>query len=87
MRTASANDTIVFENGETSYWDKTIDDLQVELDKKYTKFVKNPAIVVQVTQSDTPLQDLVERGRAVAEHDECEQSATHCKQPIGDPFG
>jgi len=31
MRTANANDTIVFENGETSYWDKTIDILNLRL--------------------------------------------------------
>ena len=38
---------------------KTIDDLQRELNDKYTEFVKNPAIVVQVTQSDTPLLDIL----------------------------
>jgi multidrug resistance efflux pump len=31
MRTANANDTIIFENGETSYWDKTIDILNLRL--------------------------------------------------------
>ncbi len=39
---------------------KTVEDLQRELNEKYTEFVKNPAIVVQVTQGDTPLQDLVD---------------------------
>lgn len=38
---------------------KTIENLQKELDEKYTKFVKNPAIVVQVTLGETPLQDLI----------------------------
>ena len=37
---------------------KTIEDLQRDLNEKYSKFVKNPAIVVGVIQGDTPLNDL-----------------------------
>ena len=37
---------------------KTVGDLQREMNDKYTKFVKNPSIVVQVSSSETPLQDL-----------------------------
>lgn len=37
---------------------KTVADLQRELNDKYTKYVKNPAIVVKVLQGETPLQDL-----------------------------
>ena len=37
---------------------KTIDNLQRELDDRYTKYVKSPEIVVQVVQGDTPLRDL-----------------------------
>ena len=33
---------------------------------RYTKFVKNPAIVVQVLESDTPLQDLIRAVDATA---------------------
>ena len=39
---------------------KTVEDLQRELNDRYVKFVKNPAIVVQVIQGNTPLQDLVD---------------------------
>ncbi|MFK7767604.1 MAG: polysaccharide biosynthesis/export family protein [Mariniblastus sp.] len=39
---------------------KTIDDLQRELNDKYTEFVNNPSIVVQVTQGDTPLRDILD---------------------------
>ena len=39
---------------------KTVQDLQRELNDRYVKFVKNPAIVVQVIQGDTPLQDLLD---------------------------
>jgi len=39
---------------------KTVEDLQRELNERYVKFVKNPAIVVQVIQGNTPLQDLVD---------------------------
>lgn len=45
---------------------KTVEALQAELNDKYTKFVKNPAIVVQVTTSDTPLQDLINSVDATA---------------------
>ena len=38
---------------------KTVENLQEELNDKYTKYVKNPAIVVQVTQGETPLQDII----------------------------
>lgn len=38
---------------------KTIENLQSELDEKYSKFVKNPGIVVQVSVGDTPLEDLI----------------------------
>jgi polysaccharide export outer membrane protein len=38
---------------------KTVVDLQRELNDRYKKFVKNPSIVVQVTASETPLQDLL----------------------------
>ena len=45
---------------------KTVSDLQRELNDKYTKYVKNPAIVVQVTESDTPLRDLIQSVDATA---------------------
>jgi polysaccharide export outer membrane protein len=38
---------------------RSIEDLQNELNSRYTKFVNNPSLIVQVTQSDTPLQDLL----------------------------
>ena len=38
---------------------KTIDDLQRELNERYSKYFQNPSIVVQVIQGDTPLQDLL----------------------------
>jgi polysaccharide export outer membrane protein len=38
---------------------KTVANLQAELNEKYKKFVKNPAIIVQVTSSETPLKDLL----------------------------
>lgn len=38
---------------------KTVVNLQRELDEKYSKYVKNPAMLVQVTQGETPLQDLI----------------------------
>ena len=38
---------------------KTVVDLQQELNERYKKFVKNPSIVIQVTSSETPLQDLL----------------------------
>ena len=38
---------------------KTIDDLQEELNDLYEEFIKDPSVLVQVTQSDTPLQDLL----------------------------
>jgi polysaccharide export outer membrane protein len=37
----------------------TIEDLQNELDVRYEKFVKNPAMVVQVALGETPLQDII----------------------------
>lgn len=37
---------------------KTIDNLQRELNDRYTEFLKNPEIVVQVVTGDTPLNDL-----------------------------
>lgn len=37
---------------------KTINNIQRELNDRYTEFVKSPEIVVQVIQGDTPLQDL-----------------------------
>ena len=37
---------------------KTINNLQRELNDRYTEFVKSPEIVVQVVQGDTPLNDL-----------------------------
>jgi polysaccharide export outer membrane protein len=37
---------------------KTVKDVQRELNDRYSKFVKNPAIVVSVTTSETPLNDL-----------------------------
>ncbi|QEG24732.1 polysaccharide biosynthesis/export family protein [Mariniblastus fucicola] len=37
---------------------KTINNLQRELNDRYTEFVKTPEIVVQVIQGDTPLNDL-----------------------------
>ncbi len=38
---------------------KTINDLQRELNDRYSKYFQNPSIVVQVIQGDTPLQDLL----------------------------
>ena len=38
---------------------KTVEKLQEELNEKYSKYVKNPEMVVQVTQGETPLQDLI----------------------------
>ncbi len=38
---------------------KTVDDLQRELNERYSKYFQNPSIVVQVIQGDTPLQDLL----------------------------
>jgi polysaccharide export outer membrane protein len=38
---------------------KTVENLQKELDEKYSRFVKNPAMVVQVTQGETPLLDII----------------------------
>jgi len=46
--------------GEVRVAGKTVADLQRELNQRYTKFVKNPAIVVQVIQGNTPLQDLLD---------------------------
>ena len=43
---------------------KTVEDLQRELNQRYVKFVKNPAIVVQVIQGNRPLQDLDDSGDA-----------------------
>ena len=37
---------------------KTINNLQRELNDRYTKYVKSPEIIVQVVQGDTPLRDL-----------------------------
>ena len=38
---------------------KTTNDLQRELNDRYSKYFQNPSIVVQVIQGDTPLQDLL----------------------------
>lgn len=45
---------------------KTIADLQESLNEKYSQYVKNPAIVVQVTESDTPLKDVIQSVDATA---------------------
>lgn len=37
---------------------KTVNNLRRELDDRYTEFVKDPEMVVQVVQGDTPLRDL-----------------------------
>lgn len=37
---------------------KTIDNLQRELNDRFTEFIKNPEIVVQVVSGDTPLKNL-----------------------------
>ncbi|MEM7782204.1 MAG: polysaccharide biosynthesis/export family protein [Planctomycetota bacterium] len=39
---------------------KTVKDLQAELNDRYSTYVKNPAIVVQVTSGNTPLLDLID---------------------------
>lgn len=52
--------------GEVHASGKTVAALQADLNEKYTKFVKNPAIVVQVLVSDTPLQDLINSVDATA---------------------
>lgn len=38
---------------------KTVEQLGVELDKLYSRYVKIPAIIVQVTKGDTPANDLI----------------------------
>jgi len=38
---------------------KTINNIQRELNDRYTEFVKSPEIIVQVTEGDTPLRDLL----------------------------
>lgn len=44
--------------GQVSCAGKTIEDLQRELNEKYGEFVREPAVVVQVRQGETPLQDI-----------------------------
>lgn len=46
--------------GEVMCEGKTIKDLQRELNAKYGEFNRDPQIVVQVRQSETPLQDIVD---------------------------
>ncbi|MEL7497487.1 MAG: polysaccharide biosynthesis/export family protein [Planctomycetota bacterium] len=46
--------------GEVLCAGKTVADLQRELNEKYTKYFRNPTIVVQVRQGETPLQDIVD---------------------------
>lgn len=45
--------------GQVSAAGKTVEELQADLNKRYSEYVKNPSVVVQVTQSDTPLADLL----------------------------
>ena len=46
--------------GQVQFAGKTVADLQDELNERYTKYFKNPSIVVRVIQSDTPLRDIVD---------------------------
>jgi polysaccharide export outer membrane protein len=52
--------------GEVHASGKTVAALQADLNEKYSQFVKNPAIVVQVIVSDTPLKDLISSVDATA---------------------
>ena len=45
--------------GQTRAAGKTLVQLNEELDARYSKFVKRPAIIVQVTKGDTPANDLI----------------------------
>ncbi len=45
--------------GQVSAAGKTVEELQADLNRRYAEYVKNPSVVVQVTQSDTPLADLL----------------------------
>ena len=38
---------------------KTIENIERELNDRYTEFVKSPEIIIQVIESDTPLRDLL----------------------------
>ena len=55
--------------------------LQDELNSKYSEYVKNPAIVIRVLQSDTPLQDL--RDAVDARFGQGGQSRTAVVSPDG----
>jgi len=44
--------------GQVNAFGKTVEDLQNELNEKYSAYVKNPAIVLSVLRGDTPLEDL-----------------------------
>ena len=44
--------------GQVRAANKTISDLQDELNELYEQFIKDPSILVQIVQGDTPLQDI-----------------------------
>lgn len=46
--------------GEVDCAGKTVADLQRELNDKYDELVRNPSIVVQVRQGETPMRDIVD---------------------------
>ncbi len=46
--------------GEVRAAGKTVQDLEKELNERYLKFVRDPSIVVQVTQMQTPVQDVLD---------------------------
>lgn len=58
IETANANDTIIFEDGETSYWDKTIDELNLRLFDNSTKLM-----TLQAEQKRNQAQLEVENAR------------------------
>ena len=67
--------------GQVNAAGKTIKALQDELNSKYSEYVKNPAIVIRVLQSDTPLQDL--RDAVDARFGQGGQSRTAVVSPDG----
>jgi polysaccharide export outer membrane protein len=46
--------------GEVRAAGKTVEELQRELNERYFQYVKNPSITVNVTKSDTPVNDLLD---------------------------
>ncbi|MDA1326818.1 MAG: HlyD family efflux transporter periplasmic adaptor subunit [Proteobacteria bacterium] len=67
MRTATANDTIIFEDGETSYWDKTIDILNLRLFDNAAKLMTLRAQLDEV-QAQLDVENERMRTNFVEEH-------------------